>query len=74
MLPQCDDVTAAKIAGRPIVSTTATASDHRVERSEWSFVHSETITRTCVTRPLNASGGIDRMRGARHARLTPRPP
>ena len=58
MWPQWDEVTAAKIAGRPIVSTTAAKSDQRVERSEWSFVHSETITRSCVTRPVCSSRGM----------------
>jgi hypothetical protein len=45
MLPQCDAVTAAKTAGSPIVRTTAARTDQRVERSEWSFVHSDRITR-----------------------------
>ena len=30
----------------------ATSSDQRVDRSEWSFVHSETATRHCVTLPV----------------------
>ena len=42
-----------------MVRMTATASDHRVERSEWSFVHSETTTRICVTFPVTASRGTD---------------
>ena len=57
MLPQCDEVTAANSSGRPIVSSTATNSDQRVERSENSFVHSERMTRACVTRPCAVSGG-----------------
>ena len=52
MLPQCDEVTAAKSSGRPIVNSTATKSDQRVERSESSFVHSERTTRAWVTRPV----------------------
>jgi hypothetical protein len=35
----------------PIVATTAVASDHRVDRTERSFVHSDRMTRSCVTRP-----------------------
>jgi hypothetical protein len=27
-------------------------SDHRVERNEWSFVHSDSATRACVTLPV----------------------
>ncbi len=43
-------VIAAARQGKPIVSTTATSIDHRVERIERSFVHSERITRAWVTR------------------------
>jgi len=66
---QCDAVTAAKIAGRPMVRMTATTSDQRVERSEWSFVHSETTTRSCVTRPVKARRGT-----AGAIAFTPPPP
>ena len=34
------------------IATTATSSDQRVERSDHSFVHSELITRSCVTLPI----------------------
>ena len=54
---QCDAVTAAKRTGRAIVSKTAASSDQRVERREWSFVHSERATLVCVTRPVCAALG-----------------
>ncbi len=57
IVPQCDEVTAANRHGRPIVSATATRSDQRVERTERIFVHSDTATRSCVTRPVCGSGG-----------------
>ena len=69
--PQCEEVTAAKSAGSPIVSRTATNSDQRVERSERSFVHSERTTRAWVTRPVCASRGSVPMPAIV---LTPRPP
>src|SRR5438270_12405999 len=47
--PQCDEVTAANRTGRAIVSRKPAASDHRVERSECSFVLSEYATRAWVT-------------------------
>ena len=57
MEPQCDDVSAAKRTGNRIVSRTAASSDQRVERSERSFVHSETTTLGPVTRPVCSSVG-----------------
>jgi hypothetical protein len=56
--PQCDEVIAAKRTGNRIVSMTAAKSDQSVERRERSFVHSETATRSCVTRPVWESRGI----------------
>src|SRR5207248_3035365 len=45
MVPQCDDVTAAKMTGSAIVSNAPATSDHLVDRNERSFVHSERTTR-----------------------------
>ncbi len=58
MLPQCDEVTAANSADKPIVTITATPSDQRVERNVISFVHSERMTCHWVTRPVVARRGI----------------
>src|SRR6185437_16887509 len=44
--PQWEDVIAANRTGKRIVSKIAAKSDQRVERSERSFVHSETATRS----------------------------
>ena len=57
--PQCDDVTTAIRHGRPIVISTATSSDQRVDRTERSFVHSERMTRICVTLPVCGRRGSD---------------
>jgi hypothetical protein len=46
IVPQWEEVTAAKRTGKAIVNKTAANSDHIVERSERSFVHSETTTRS----------------------------
>src|ERR1700751_363773 len=55
--PQCDDVTKANATGKAIVRRKPTASDHFVDRTERSFVHSESRTRGKVTRPVLASRG-----------------
>jgi hypothetical protein len=58
----------ANRSGQPIVGTTATSSDQRVERSECSFVHSERATRSWVTLPLSASRGTGSALEAVHRR------
>ena len=40
----------------PIVKKNAARSDQRVERTLRSFVHSESATRACVTRPWRRRG------------------
>src|SRR6476619_285730 len=42
---QCERVTNAKMIGKAIVSRKPAASDHLVDRTERSFVHSESRTR-----------------------------
>src|ERR1700730_10478729 len=61
--PQCDDVSAPKRHGRPIVNSTATKKHQRVERSERSLVHSETMTRAWVTFPVCARRGSELITG-----------
>ena len=56
--PQWLEITAEARIGKPIVSTVAISRDQRVERTLRSFVHSETITRHCVTRPRKVDAGI----------------
>src|SRR4051794_23899279 len=59
MCAQCVAVTVAKTSGNAIVSRIPTPSDQRVERRETNFVHSESATRACVTRPRAGRRGIE---------------
>jgi len=45
--------------GKPTVSSVATRSDQRVERTLRSFVHSERTTPLAVTRPRKVDAGIE---------------
>jgi hypothetical protein len=57
IVPQCEEVTKAKTIGNAIVSRKPAASDHFGDRTERSFVHSETSTRWNATCPLPSRRG-----------------
>ncbi len=73
-LQRCARMVANSI-GKPIPRTMATRNDQRVDRSERSFVHSETATRHWLRRPTRSRrGSAAAAVGAALTRLPPRRP